>query len=171
MDTRMSLADVLARLDQQIGYHREQEAFHAGHEAFHHEQRSIHAGELEQLTRHFEAVKAAAAATADLVARSPAAGSTAPAIDEVLGRGRRLRLARVIAKLVARKGPQEVFGARSIAAELTRFYGDRLRGPVTERRVSVSLRWLASSKQIFRVTKGGPYREGHYVRERPPGGK
>jgi hypothetical protein len=170
MELNLSLAEVLARIEEQIGYHREQEAFHAGREAFHREQRTAHTAELEQLIRHSEAFRAAATATADLMARSlPAqpAATEPPSLTVERGRGRRLRLAGIVAQVVERKGPQERFGARSIAAELNELAGERLRGRVDERRVSVSLRWLAAKGRIFRVEEGRPYWEAQYVREQP----
>jgi hypothetical protein len=166
MVTNLSVAEVLARLEQQIGYHREQEAFNAGWEAYYHERRATHAAQLEQLTRHFEALKAVAAATADLLSQSLPGAPTPVKVD--FGRGKRFRLARIVDQLVERKAPQERFGSQSIAAEVNQLMaGRRLRRVINQRRVSVSLRWLAKKGKIFRVDPGRPHKEAHYVRERP----
>ena len=72
-------------------------------------------------------------------------------------------------QVVEGRGPGQPFGPREIAAEVNRRFAGRLKSAqaVDERQVSVSLRWLAAGRRIFRIEEGRPHREAKYVRQRP----
>src|SRR5436305_411261 len=81
MSSQLSVAQVLANLEEQMRFHREREAEHAAQEAFHRDQRAVHAAEYETVARHYEAFKASAAGAAEIAARS---GVPAPPPEEPL---------------------------------------------------------------------------------------
>jgi hypothetical protein len=49
MSSKLSIAQVVAKLEARLAFHRQQEAFHAQQEVHHREQRAVHAAELERL--------------------------------------------------------------------------------------------------------------------------
>jgi len=163
MVSRPSIPEMLARLEEQIAHNAEREAFHAGREAFHREQRSSYAEELDRLTGCRDALKAAAEAAEELMARVPPKVSEPPRL-ELPDMGKRFRLARLVEMVVERKEPHERFGPSAIAAEVNQAFGDRLRRPFSERQVSVALSWLAKTGRIVRHQQGRPFHESQYAR-------
>jgi hypothetical protein len=172
MDTNLSIAVILSSLEAQIAQQREQEALHAEREAFHRERRAGHAAELERLLQTFETFRASAASAADLAARhlATAAPEPAPAPEPAddLPPGRRVSINLMVARVIEGKGAQEPFGPRAIAEEVNRRFAGRLQQAVDMRQVSVSLRWFAGNRSIFRLEKGRPHWESKYVRQLPP---
>src|SRR3954470_21625842 len=70
MSSELSVAQVLAKLEAQMAYHREREAHHAEQESFHQEKRAHHAAEYETVAHHYDAFKATAGAAAEIAVRS-----------------------------------------------------------------------------------------------------
>jgi hypothetical protein len=135
--------------------------------------RAAHAAELEQLVRHLESFQASAASAAGLAFRPLSATAVSiaePAGADDLPPGRRISINAAVVRVLERKGPREPFGARAVAEEVNRRFAGRLKSTKTvdERQVSVSLRWLASSRRIFRIERGRPHWEAKYVREAAP---
>lgn len=164
MDSNPSVMQMLAGLEEQIAHNAEREAFHAGHEAFHRDQRSSYAEELERLTRCRDSLKAAAATAEELMARVAPKVADAPPSPEIPDMGRRFRLARLVEIVLERRATSERFGAKAIAAEVNRTFGDRLKRRFDERQVSVALAWLTKSGRIVRHAKGRPFHESQYSR-------
>jgi hypothetical protein len=164
MDPRLSVTEMLARLDEQIAHSGEREAYHAGREAFHREQRSAYAADLDRLTRSRDSLKVAAEGAAELVARDL---PKAPAVPQPLAMpdmGKRFRLALLVEKILERKAPHERFGAKTFAAEVNQAFGDRLTRRFNERQVAVALASLAKRGKIARFERGKPFHESQYVR-------
>jgi hypothetical protein len=161
---RSSIAEMLARLEEHIAHNAEREAFHAGHEAFHRDRRGSYAEELDRLTRCRDSLKASAEAAEELTAHVPPPKVSEPPRLEMPDMGRRFRLARLVDLVVERKEPHERFGPRTIAAEVNQAFGDHLRRPCNERKVSVALSWLAQSGRIVRHEQGRPFHESQYAR-------
>jgi hypothetical protein len=174
MDTSLSLGEALGRLETRIADLRAQEAEHAEREAFHRERRTAITAELEQLTPRLEAVRGLADVSLPAPPKPPPEPPT-PAKEEAvpkmadLRRGGRVPLARLVAEVVKRKGPQERFGARSVAAEVRRLFGDEAlaSGPLSLPRISSALRWLIRKRAIVVVSKGRPHQEAQYAPRRP----
>jgi len=164
METILSVAAILSSLEAQIAEQREQEALHAEREAFHRGLRERHAAELERLVQHFEAFKASAASAAELAGRRPAA---LPPPDDSLPPGRKVSINKLVVRVIEGKGSQEPFGPREIAEEINRRFGEKLKKQVDVPQVSVSLRWLASTRRVFRLKKGRPHSGSQYVRQPP----
>jgi DNA-binding transcriptional ArsR family regulator len=159
----VSLAAVVANLEEQIAVHREREAFHAQQEAQHQQQREHHAAELATLTHNLEAFKAAADAAVGLAVRPGAATRLLPAADP--DPGRKPRLSRMVALVVESWPAGEPFGITAIAAEVASRYRDRLRGGVDPRMVSVHLRRLLADGKIVSIREGKPHHEALYARQ------
>jgi hypothetical protein len=158
MPEKMSLDTVVSRLEAQIAFDREREAFHAGQETFHREQRAVFAAELEKLTGILESFKAAAAAAAEFHGR--AAASPKPDLDI----GKKPSLTRMIRRILAVRPAGEVFGANFITAEINQHYRDRLRRPVRAKLVSITLRRMATQRELRVVREGRPHHEALYAR-------
>ena len=156
-----SLVEILARLDGQISYHRERESFHAQQEELHRGQRAVHAGEIETLSRHREALGAAAAAAAALARRPRPA---APGVGEHIGPSGRPKLARMITRVVAERSPTEPFGAAALAREVQQRFQADLKKPVDARLVSIALRRMVKRGLLHVARRGRPHAEALYVR-------
>ncbi len=160
----VSLSSLLENLEAQIAAHREREAFHAQQEAHHRQHREQHAAELEALARNLEALKAAAGTAMEL-AKRPGLGDgvlplTAPDPDP----GRKPRLSRMVALVVASWPEGQAFGTAAVTNEVARRYRDRLRRPPDPRLVSVHLRRLLRAGEIESVEEGRPHHEALYSR-------
>jgi hypothetical protein len=160
----LSVDDIVSRLEAQLAFHQEREAFHAGLEAQHREQREAHAAEAEKIRRNLEAFRATAAAAADLALRS--ASSPRPAAAPAVHR--RLSVRRMALAVIGQMGRHEPFGTAKVTEEINRQFGSRLREPVDLRMVSIALRRLARDRSIHRLRPGKPHHEALYARERPP---
>jgi len=158
-----SVVEILGRLDGQIAYHQEREAFHSQQEGFHREQRTVHAGELEKLRRHREALGAAVAAAAAL-AQQPR--PSARGVGDHIASSGRPKLARMVARVVAERSPTEPFGAAAISREVQQRYQADLKKPVDPRLVSIELRRLVKRGRLYLARRGRPHSEGLYVRQR-----
>ena len=168
MRPHRSIAEIVDSLERQVAFYREREAFHAQQEAYQREQRSAYAAELETVTRHLEAFRAAAEAAVPLADR--AVTPVAPAPEEDFGSASRPKLGRMVGKVLADLGKHQPFGLTLVTAEVNRRFGERLRRPVDERQVSVVLRRLQRAGKLHLVRRGRPHWEALYSRERPPEG-
>ncbi|HEX4496628.1 MAG TPA: hypothetical protein VIE43_13230 [Thermoanaerobaculia bacterium] len=161
MANPLSLPDLLASLQTQIARHREQEAFHAEREAFHRELRAEHAAELDPLVKSFEALQASVANAAHLAARLSIAP---PPPSDDLPVGRKISTNYLVGRAVQTKTPGEAFGPGEITAEINRRFAPRLGRKVDIRQVSVSLRWMADTGRISRVSPGHQRKQSRYAR-------
>ena len=159
MASQLSLGEIIADLEAQIAFHREREAFHGERETSHREQRTQHAAALEQLTGKLETLKVAYAEAAGLVTRRAAA---APVPDP--DAGRKLSLARMVARVVEARTSGQPFGISHVTAEVSRRYRDRFRKPVEPRLVSIVLRRMLAAGKLRSVRKGKPFHEALYSR-------
>jgi hypothetical protein len=162
-----SVTQILGRLDGQIAYHREREAFHVQQEEFHRAQRASHAEELETLSRHRQALGAAIAAAAALRQRSQQPST--PGVGDHIASSGRPKLARMVAQVAADRSPTEPFGAAAVAREVEQRYQADLKKPVDSRLVSIELRRLVKRGLLQIARRGRPHAEALYVRRRPSG--
>ena len=161
MSSQLSVAQVLASLEEQMRFHREREAEHAAQEAFHRDQRAIHAAEYETVARHYEAFKASASAAAEMAARSgvPSPPAEAPAAPL------KIQLpSRLVARAVAEMPADGTFTPTTIAFEVNRRYSRELRKPIDSRLASTALRRLMDQGMVRLVQKGTAHREAVYAR-------
>ena len=164
MNGRISVDDIVSRLEAQLAFHQERETFHAGQEEHHREQRGAHAAEAEKIRHSLETFRDAAAAAAGLALRADPPPRPAPAPPA----NRRLSLSRMAMAVIEQMGSHETFGRSKVAREIDRQFGDRLREPVDIRMVSIALRRLSRERAIVRLRPGKPHHEAEYARERPP---
>lgn len=165
MRSRLSITDVLVRLEAQIAAVREKEAFHAEKESFHREQRTAFAAELEDLTRRHEAFKASATEAVDAAALLP----EVPAGNEDPGVAGRPSLPLLVQKILDGIKPGMHFGPDWVAAEINRRFGKRLRQPTTRRFVSIVLRRMVQRGQLLLYRQGRPHQQARYMRKKPEG--
>jgi hypothetical protein len=160
MATSMSLDTIVSQLEAQIAFDREREAFHAAQEAHHRERRSVYVAELEKLTATLESVKAAAVTVAALTARVATSTPQPPSLDI----GRKASLTRMVRHIIAARPAGEIFGTNLITAEVNQHYRERLRRPVKEKLVSITLRRLLKQGELEAVQSGRPHHEALYAR-------
>jgi hypothetical protein len=163
MQSELSMAAIVARLEAQIELHREREAFHAEKEAHHREQRATHAAELETLTSNLAAFKASADKAMELARREvslPAAPPPVPSQDV----GYHPSLTRMVKRIVEIKSPSDVFGPAVILQEVLQHYGNRLRRPATKKLVSIALRRMYAAGKLRVARQGTAHRETLYAK-------
>jgi hypothetical protein len=154
---KLPVADILASLERQIAFHREQAALHARQEELHRDQRTVHEAELEKRTKHFAALEAAAVPAAELAGPAPA---PAPEEDEDLGSN--LRLPKLISRILKSRPDGEPFGPTSMTAEVNRRFRNRLDQPADVRSVSAALRRMVQNGGLQLVREGRAYHEALY---------
>jgi hypothetical protein len=162
MSRNLSVAQMLANLEARITFHEERRAFHAEQEALHHEQLAFHDAELQKVRQHFETFKAAADAAAELA--TPLAREASQQPEEIPYFGNRPMLSRLAARVAEAWPEGEPFGARAIAEEVNRRYGNVLSKPATSALVSVALRRLAAAGRLRQVRPGKALYEALYTR-------
>jgi hypothetical protein len=174
MGSNVSIAEALAQLESKIAYHKKQqeihtaqEAHHAEQQAFHAEQKGAHEAEHRQAVERYEAFKGASDSIGGmLVDVKPPAPAPAPLSDDAARGGWRW-LSQLMSRLIEAKGPDEVFGASTLIAEIQRRWGAKLKNGVEPRSVSATLRRWAATGRIHLVRDGRSYYESLYTRQRP----
>jgi hypothetical protein len=151
MSRELSVASILKELQGRMDFHCSREAFHAEQEAFHQQQRTHHAAELQTVRERFEAFQAASDAASEVVARP----REKKAVDDSIPSGKGAVLSKLVARVVAGKGPLERFGAQDVTREIRERYGDRLQRKIDPRTIAAKLRRMAQAGKIHLVRKGG----------------
>jgi hypothetical protein len=161
VSSQLSVAQVLANLEEQMRFHREREAEHATQEAFHRDKRAHHATEHESISRHYEAFKASASAAAEIAARSSV---PAPPPPEPAAPLKPQLPSRLVARAVAEMPADATLTPTTIAGEVNRRYSRELRKPIDSRLASTALRRLTEQGRVRLVQKGTAHREAIYSR-------
>ena len=166
MSRKLSIEKVLAELQARIEHHRSQETFHAEQEAFHQQEKARHAAELKMVEERFESFQAAAESVIGLVGSPQDQKGEAEErkIDDSIPPGKGAVLSKLVARVVAAKGPTEPFGASDITHELQARYGARLKRKVDVRTVAAKLRRMAASELIHQTREGRAFHESLYRR-------
>ncbi len=166
MTPDVSVAEVLANLEERIAFHRQQADFHAQQEILHREQNAVHLAELKRVTEHFEAFKSVALPAVE-VAREGRLPPPQPVEEPEDNRefiGKRILASRLVARVIERMADDATFGARQVTAETNRRYRDKLRKPVEARAVSVTLRRLQANGRLRLVREGKSKHEALYTK-------
>jgi len=158
MSRQLSIERVLAELKDRIESHRSQAAFHEAQEAFHQKEKVRHTADLQTVTERFEAFQAAADAVGELVARP----REEKAVDDSIPAGKGAVLSKLVARVVAGKGPIEAFGATEITREIQERYGARLKRKIDVRSIAAKLRRMARIRQIHQLREGRAFHEALY---------
>jgi hypothetical protein len=167
MSQQLSIERVLAELKARIERHRSQEAFHAEQEAFHQKEKVRHAEELQMVVARFETFQAAAEAVAGLVElpkEQDEGQKEEKKIDDSIPPGKGAILSKLVARIVAAKGPAEPFGASDITYEIRERFGGRLKRMIHVRTVAAKLRRMAGSQLIYQTREGRAFHESQYRR-------
>lgn len=162
MSKTLSVSDMLANLEARIAHHRERRETHARQEAHHREQCAFHDAELAKILERYDAFKAAAEAASDYA--HPPEPEDLREAEDLPRFGNRPRVSSLITRVVETQPEGEAFGARAIAAEVNRLYGDKLDKPVQPVDASTVLRRLSRARKIRKVRHGKAAHEGLYVR-------
>jgi hypothetical protein len=163
-----SISQVLIQLEERVEHHRERQSFHAEQESFHRERAAHHAAALEAALAHLGDFKTASAAAGELLERdrSAAPPPAEPEVDAELDNLRR-PLSRMVARVVEGKAPDEIFGPDSVAREVQRRWGAKLRRKVNLRTVATTLRRMALAGRIHQIREGRPSHESLYSKTPP----
>jgi hypothetical protein len=161
VSSQLSVAQVLANLEEQMRFHRERETEHAAQEAFHRDKRAHHAAEYETVARHYEAFKASASAAAEIAARSSVPAPPPPEPPAPL---KPQLPSRLVARAVYQMPADATFTPSVIASEVNKRYSRELRKPIDSRLASTALRRLMAQGQIRLAQKGTAHREAVYAR-------
>src|SRR5882672_10047052 len=145
---QLSVARILSQLEERIGHHQRQEAFHA-------QQKARHAAELAVARERYESFRVAADSAGELVTRP----LEEPVVDDSIPSGKWAVLSRLIARVVATKGPIEPFGANAIGREIEERWGNRLKRRVDPRSVAAKLRRMARTGRIHQLRAGRAFHE------------
>jgi hypothetical protein len=157
MSSQLSVAEILARLEAEMAFHRERESHHAQHEAFHREQRTSHGAEYEKVASNYEAFKASAETASEIAGRAAALVPPPQPVKRVLP-------SRLVARWVQESPAGEIFAPTRVSEEVKRRFGAELSRPMSSRLASTALRRLLSYGEVRLVKKGTAHREALYTR-------
>jgi hypothetical protein len=160
----MNVAEMIARLETKIAFHKEREEAHAKEEAAHAQQRALHGAELRKAAEQLEALKAVSTTVAEMVADVRPAPRLSAALPEKVVRGKGHWIADLLERVIEAKAPGEVFGATSLIAEIKGLWGPRLRHRIDPRSAANTLRRWAADGVLDVVRKGTSHREGLYTK-------
>jgi hypothetical protein len=167
MESDVSVARLLAELEKKVALHRDRQAFHAEQAATHEAQQAFHAAELQRALEHFEALRAAVTGAGEVLAPLPGEEVPQPVAkpepDELPGSKGDV-FAKLVDRIIARKKPKEVFGAKEITRELNQRYAERLGRRADSRTVAQKLRRMALSHRLVRTREGKSFHEALYRR-------
>ena len=162
MSTKLSIAEILAKLEARVEFHRQQASHHVAREAWHREQSTHHSAELEKVLARFEAFKATATEAADLAVESVMPQPAGPVDD--LPPGKTFTKSKLILRVVQSMEEGTPFSAAQVTAEVNRRFRERMKKPVDRRVVSTNLRRLRDAGQIREVEEGRSFHEAKYSR-------
>lgn len=163
MSTKLSIAEILAKLEARIEFHRQQAGHHVEREAWHREQSAHHSAELEKVLARFEAFRATAAEAAELAVESVIPQTVTAPVDD-LPPGRRFTKAKLIFRVIQDQEEGKPFNATQIAAEVNRRFRERLRKPIDKRVVGTVLRRLRDAGEIRELVAGRSFHEAQFSR-------
>ena len=163
MSTALTVGEVLARLEKQGAFHREQAERHARQEAYSREQKEHHTQQADEAGRHLAAFREISAPAVER-ARAPLPEVAEP---PALAPGERPGLTRLVELVVQDLDSTQPFGRSRVLEELERRFGGVLRKKPEPRHVSMVLQRLAQSRTLHQIRRGRPYWEALYVREKP----
>ena len=164
----MNVAEMIARLETKIAFHKEREEAHAKEEAAHAEQRALHEAEHRKAAEQLAALKAVSTTVAEMVADVRPAPRLSAALPEKVVRGKGHWIAPLLELVIEEKEPGEVFGATSLIAEIKGLWGPRLRHRIDPRSAANTLRRWAAYGVLDVVRKGTSHREGLYTKPGHP---
>lgn len=167
MESDVSVARLLAELEKKVALHRERQAFHAEQAVHHEAQQALHAAELQRALERFEALRAAVTGAGEVLAPLPGEEVPQPVAKpepDELPKSKGDVFAKLVDRIIARKKPDEVFGARDVTRELNQHYAERLGRRADARTVAQKLRRMALSHRLVRTREGKSFHEALYRR-------
>ncbi|HEX3529460.1 MAG TPA: hypothetical protein VH988_20570 [Thermoanaerobaculia bacterium] len=160
MEGKLSIAEMLSRLEAQITLHRDKQAHHAEQKSYHEAEEARHSAELARLSQHHAAFKAAAAEIEAVLPLDPAPGKTekTPALDADLGR--KPKKSHALSRVVAAWPEGVPFGASEVVASANQRFAGKL--SLTPRDAASYLRRRALGGSLEIVREGKPFHETLY---------
>lgn len=160
----MNVAEMIARLETKIAFHKEHEEAHAREEAVHARERARHEAEHRKAAEQLAALKAVSAAVGELIADVRPVLRPAADLPEKVVRGQGHWIAVLLERVIETKAPGEAFGATSLIAEIEGLWGPQLRREIDPRSAAATLRRWAADGLLEVVRKGTSHREGLYAK-------
>jgi hypothetical protein len=157
MKGQLSIAETLARLEAQIALHRDKQAFHAEQKTHHQNEEARHTAELEGLSQHYAAFKAAASGV-EAALPPPPAPTVKPLDDSDLGS--QPKVSRALDRVVASWPAGVPFGASEVAGEVNHRFAGKLSLAARDAASYLRRRSLDGSLQVVR--EGRPFHETLY---------
>ncbi len=160
MEGKLSIAEMLTRLEAQITLHRDKQAHHAEQKSYHEAEEARHSAELARLSQHYAAFKAAAAEIEAVLPLDPAPGKTGktPALDTDLGR--KPKKSKALGRVVTAWPAGVPFGASEVVASVNQRFAGKL--SLTPRDAASYLRRRALRGTLEIVREGKPFHETLY---------
>lgn len=165
--TSLPVAEMLARLEAKIAYHKEKGERHAREEAVQAEQRALHEGEHRKAVEQYEVLKSVSAAVGELIADVRLPPRYPAVLPEKVTRGKGHWIADLLERVIETKAPGEVFCATSLIGEIREIWGSKLRHPIDPRSAATTLRRWAAYGVLDVVRKGRTHHEGLYTKPAP----
>jgi hypothetical protein len=162
-DTKLTVHDVVSRLEEQQAFHTRQAELHRQQEAEHRSQGEYHAAMAKETAERLAVFREAAQPAMALVGPPVPA---APSVEELELDGP-VRLPGLVQAVTRDFGPQEPFGVTRVLEELVERYGRALKRRPRRPHVAVALRRMAADGRLHQLRPGRPHREALYTREAP----
>jgi hypothetical protein len=160
-----SLHGMIEGLKTSVAFHQNREAFHARQEAhhahhlnLHQEQKTRHAAELANATRHLEELQTMADRLGEVVTQA----AVAPPDTDEQTLGHHPNVSKALDLVLATWPPDVTFTATTLAAEVSRRYAAVLRRSVPPRVIASALRRRREDRIVEEVREGRPFQEAVY---------
>jgi len=161
LSAELSITQILANLEKEMAFHKEQADHHAEKEAFHRDRRASHTAEYEAIAKHYEAFKTSAGAAAEIAARVAAA---APKVEPPPPPVARKQPNKLVARLVAELPAGQAYTPSQIAAEVNRRYPNELKKPLITPTASTILRRMLAEGEVRLVQSGTAHIQAVYTK-------
>ena len=164
MGTNLPVAEMLARLEKKIAYHKQRGEEHAQQEAMHAAERAMHEEEHRKAVERYEGLKSASAAAGEMIA--DVKPDPPPVISRSVARGGWHWIAKLMELVIETKAPGESFGATSLIREIEERWGPQLHYQIDPRSAAATLRRWAVMGRLDVVRPGRAHHEGLYTKPR-----
>jgi hypothetical protein len=157
MNSALSVAEILSRMEKQIAVHRDKQAFHAEQKVHHQNEEARHAAELERLSQRYATFKAAAA-DVETALPPPPSPAVKPPDDSDLGP--QPKISRALRRVVDSWPAGLPFGATDVAAAVNHRFAGKLSLAARDAASFLRRRSLAGTLEVVR--EGRPFHEALY---------
>jgi hypothetical protein len=165
LSSQLSIQEVLANLEKEMAFHKEQAEHHAEREVFHRAQHASHTTEYETVAKHYEAFKATAGAAAEIAARAAAKNPPKPEPPPAPPAPvTKKPPSKLVSRLLKELPAGETITPSWIAAEVNRRYRNELKKPLSIPTASTILRRLLADRRVRLVQSGSAHLQAVYTK-------